>query len=445
MIEQRIVGHRALITALLIIACLCFGGSASITLYEMGLSIFALVCLVVVAWSGNSLNFNVPAKWFIVAFVSLVMIQIIPLPDLVWKVLPQGQFAQNLPPNERLEGMWSSLSIAPDQTLYSVIAATPALTILLLVATLSHFERHFLANILVVAALCQAIIGISQATDAFPYAMYDFHHPKVAIGLFASRNHFADLIMLGAVLLLAMRQSWSDRFGVVVSEVVLHASLLILFFAMVGSASRAGLALFGFVTVLGYVLSVNRRHRIALVAAVTILGSGLWATLEFFPLTGIAKTTAARFEVIEGGRWEIWKNSQSILRDYWPWGAGLGGFRQTYEQIEPLQIVTPSYVNAVHNEYFQIIIEAGGIGVLLTSTSILYILICAWRRINDPISIFSFIGILAIIMHSLVDYPLRVMSINVVFACLGAFVVAPYESPNRNLLSNKRLTEKEVG
>lgn len=418
-LRRTALSLRAVVTSLLLSACLWFGGSASIPLYEMGLSIFALFCLLVVAWSGTSPKIDGPPRWFIVAFLSLVAIQLMPLPNVIWNGLPQAHFTESLLPNPQLESMWKSLSIVPDDTLYSLIAAAPALFILWLVSGLIQSEKHFIANLMVLSVLCQALIGIAQAAGVLKFSIYDYHHQKVAIGLFASRNHFADLILMGTSLMFAVRQSWSLKHGGLVSEMFFHTLLLVFLLAMIGSASRAGLALFLLLVVISYALSISRNHRFIFIATAVLLAAVIWTNLELLPQTGIVKTTFARFEITDDGRWDIWKNSWVVAHSYWPFGAGIGVFQQAYEQGEPLQSVNMPYINDAHNEYLQIIIETGMALFLFLISFIVWVIINKVKVITDEFLIFSPIFIGAIILHSAVDYPLRVIAVStfVAFYC----------------------------
>lgn len=423
-LAQKTLGLRGVVTALLLFSCLCFGGSASVSLYEMGLSIFALVCLLVVVWSNTSPNIVGPPKWFIVAFVSLVVLQLIPLPDVVWSGMPQGQFAEGLRPNAQIKGMWKSVSIAPDATLYSLITATPALVVLWLVAGLSGSERDAIAKFLVLIVFCQALVGIAQAAGALSFNIYDYHHPKVAIGLFASRNHFADIVLVGTSLIFAYRKIWAKKYGFVASELILNSLITVFLITMIGSASRSGLLLFLIILFTCYGLTIEKKHRIFFVTVLGLFAASLWLPLKMLPHSGIIKTTVARFNFIDDGRWAIWKNIVIDTEFYWPWGAGLGTFRQIFEKNEALKNVSPSYVNAAHNEYLQLLIELGSIGAIFGAFSVILILYGGFK--DRPINLrhFCFIALTSIFMHSIVDYPFRIIGINVVIAFLFGFIIS---------------------
>lgn len=436
-LAQKALGLRGVVTALLLFSCLCFGGSASVSIYEMGLSIFALVCLLVVIWSNTYPNIGGPAKWFIVAFISLAGIQLIPLPDVVWSGMSQGTFAEGLRPYAQLKSMGKSMSIAPDATLYALIAASPALVVLWLVAGLSESERDAIAKFLVIIAFFQALIGIAQAAGGLSFNMYDYHHPKVAIGLFASRNHFADIILVGTALTFAHRQKLSDEYGAVASEFIVHSLLLVFLIAMIGSASRTGIILFIMISLICYLSTVDKRHAAVFLSTLFLLATSLSLSLKFFPQTGILKTTLARFNLTDDGRWAIWDNSWMVAQSYWPWGAGLGSFRQIFGQSEPLRDVSLYYVNAAHNEYIQLVIEMGFYGPLFALLCIFILIYYGLKRRRICIAYFSLISLIFILLHSVVDYPFRIIGINVVISCLFSFLTSRDDVMIRQI-SNRR-------
>ena len=415
---RKTLGLRAVVTALLLLACLCFGGSASVFLYEMGLSIFSLVCLLVVVWSGTSAKIVGPIRWFIAAFISLFAIQLMPLPDMIWSAMPQGRFAASLLPDSYLNGTWKSNSITPDATLYSLIAAAPALIVLWLMAGLNRCERQVIINVLISAVLCQALIGIAQVAGDFTFNIYNYQHPNVAIGLFASRNHFADLVLMGTSLTFLARQTWFKKYGRSVADTIFYGLLTLFLLAIIGSASRSGILIFVFIIILGFVIYTDQRNRHFHIISITIICAFFWMVWSLFPKTGVVKTAVARFSISDDARWDIWQNSWSTAQYYWPWGVGFGGFEKSYEQIEVVTSMKPHYVNSSHNEYLQAIIELGISFLFLGVVFICYFT----RNIRAKVLDSNIILILPIAIHACFDYPFRVIGIQSVFCSILAII-----------------------
>jgi len=428
---SRAVGVNVGLAVTILLAAMMLGGSTSNPVYEMSISIVALFCLVVSVWWGRQQSAAWPAVTIIAVILALFIVQLLPLPDVIWSALAQGRFAHSLPAAANVDRMWKTLSIAPDATLYSMTACVPALVMLWLTSKTSQTEKMLLANVFIGASVGSALIGIAQAAKAWSPVLYEFRHQDVAIGLFASRNYFATSMLMAAAILFALRQSWAKRLGQGLAELLFHSALLLFLAAVVGSASRAGVVLFLFVGTAGYALSLKPGSRIRFMAAALIVGVLVWALWQYLPQTGVVKTTAARFELDDDARLEIWRNSLLAAKSYWPWGAGIGTFRLAYEQTEPLISVTPSYINAAHNEYLQLLIEAGAFGLLVALGVSIMIVMFGWRHRHEPLVLFAVLGLLAVGMHSIVDYPFRPTSLNVAIATFCAFVVAPFASRKR--------------
>jgi O-antigen ligase len=113
-----------------------------------------------------------------------------------------------------------------------------------------------------------------------------------------------------------------------------------------------------------------------------------------------------RFESSESDmRVEGWPVAFEAAQAHLPGGAGMGAFDRVYRSVEPLEQVDETYFNRAHNDYLETWLEAGwGAAAILIAFLIWY-----GRR-------------LAVLAHSFVDYPLRTITIAVVFALCCALL-----------------------
>lgn len=404
-------------------AALILGGGSSKPLNEIVLVAIAAICLMVSIWSGRKAQRPVlNVSWLIMAVAGTVVLQLIPVPATLLSTQPSGAAQANM-----LLGLhnWRPVALSPDATAYALLCLTPAFVMMWLSASLDQLERELAVMWLLGASTVMALIGFAQATDTLSISMYDVYHQTVATGLFASRNNFADLMIIVTPLTCAMLNVWRRRYGKGAAEFILHALLVIYFFATVASASRAGLVIFSLVLLLSYFFSTPlplRLRFVVIVSPLAVLGSLLFSLL---PLTGALKVLADRFSGEEDARWEIWRNSWHAARAYWPYGAGLGNFRLAYEQFEPLQSVIPLYINAAHNEYLQLVIELGVVGVLLALVATGYIIIKAITNRKNPLVVFAIVSLTGMMGHALVDYPFRMIGINLLIAFLVVLSITP--------------------
>tara|TARA_R110000868_G_scaffold410179_3_gene697493 strand:- start:10434 stop:11720 length:1287 start_codon:yes stop_codon:yes gene_type:complete len=412
----------------LVAACFILGGSASRPDFEMGLSILAMFCLVASIWVGEGRGLrDFSVGWVIGPIIALYILELLPLPSGFSSAL--GQLSGSYP---QAIFSWRPVTLSPDATLYSLLSLAPALVLMWLTAGLNRDERALLINTVLVLAVFEASVGIAQAVGVIPFNLYEFYHPRVAVGLFASRNHFGDLFLLVTPLLFANKARWIERFGLYRAQTLLYSLLLLYFAAVVASASRASIVLFLIIAFGSYVVALRSRLQWRFFVVGVLAALVGWLLLAWLPATGVVKVATDRFQVADEARWEIWHNSRRTAIAFWPSGAGFGNFRTAYEAIEPVSAITPSYINAAHNEYLQLLVESGLFGFVTSIFIVVFVLAAALRRRRDALVTFAFFGLIGTLAHSAVDYPFRVVGLNALIGFLCALcVTVPPENVTR--------------
>lgn len=241
----------------------------------------------------------------------------------------------------------------------------------------------------------------------------------------------------GAGLVLALRRMLADpepaRHGPWV--VAWAAGFLMLVVTCMLAQSRAGvvlgagviLALFAIILFDTARASRGSRRIFALVATAAGLVAvqvGLWGVLDRF-----------KADPFDDGRVIVQATTLGAARDAAPWGTGLGTFRRVYEQREPVETVISAYVNRAHNDWLEFHLEAGWPGAVLLAAWILWWLAATWRagRLDadreDPamrlVRRLATVALVAIAIHSLVDFPMRTIALSTVVAAMVAISVSP--------------------
>jgi O-antigen ligase len=116
------------------------------------------------------------------------------------------------------------------------------------------------------------------------------------------------------------------------------------------------------------------------------------------------------------------------IKDSFPVGTGLGTFSSIYRRHEDPQQAAREYTNRAHNDYLELALEAGMVGALVI---LLFIAwwgkrsIEAWRSDakGGQMARSGSVIVGVILLHSLVDYPVRMAAIAAVFAVGCAFLV----------------------
>jgi O-antigen ligase len=154
-------------------------------------------------------------------------------------------------------------------------------------------------------------------------------------------------------------------------------------------------------------------------AASALLVLGGVALVRFNP---VLATIGARFSFENELRIELWRDGLFVARKHYPVGVGMGGFVPALVIDERLEVVRPAMPNRAHNEYIELGVEAGLFGLLAWGAILLIAARSgnAARRHRDwQVRAEVWFGgavLILFMLHSMVDYPFRSMSL----ATLGA-------------------------
>jgi len=114
------------------------------------------------------------------------------------------------------------------------------------------------------------------------------------------------------------------------------------------------------------------------------------------------------------------------MKDFLPFGSGLGSFRRVYHLYERPEQVTSIYVVHVHDDYVELALETGVAGMIVMALFLAWWAVAVWRvwRTAEagPFARAASIASGAILVHSLVDFPLRTAAISAVFAMCVALL-----------------------
>ncbi|MDI6759644.1 MAG: O-antigen ligase family protein [Candidatus Brocadiaceae bacterium] len=143
----------------------------------------------------------------------------------------------------------------------------------------------------------------------------------------------------------------------------------------------------------------------------------IFAILGVILLFGIGEELPARFLKNEplAERWDIWKDSFQIIKDFPVLGTGSGNFPWIYMKYQSLG--PENFVDYAHNDYIQLSVEMGLLGLLAFIGGCVIYFICLFsllrHRKNPNVKAFVYGGIAslaAILVHSLVDFNLHIPS-----------------------------------
>ncbi len=395
----------------LVFATLALGATPAWARAATELSVLALlaVWLAAMAWRGE-LNLRLPPLFFpLLAIFLLACLQ-----------------------------AFARLSIYPPATRPQVWLLLAAGGLFLLVHNQLTSEGRVEAFVttLLLFAFALAVFAIVQRLS-FNGKVYWFWEPHMQgqiFGPFINRNHYAAWMLmltpLAWVKATRQRQSGEARlfWGLV---------LLVLGLSVMLSLSRAGAILFVLSFPLYLLLgrSGRRTGRVAVAGALAVIVLAGAATLALDTGRLLMRWEAlgklfTESESVDLYRVHMWRDTLPMIRDHLWLGSGL----DTFAVLSDSYRTFPSSARwaQAHNDYLQWLAETGLVGGALA----LWFLWTLARTVAEKMRLGAdsrtrqlvagaALGCLLVLLHSLVDFPLRIPANALLFASLWAVITAP--------------------
>ncbi len=385
------------------------------------------------------------------ALFILCALYIVPLPPGLWSSLPSHALVAQVDRLAGLDNVWRPLALAPDEARNTLLSLFVPLAVLLLGVQLGVRRQVHIAWFVAILLLCSVFMGALQLIAPGSDALYFYRvtNKGMAVGLFANRNHHA--VML-ACLMLFIAFAASTTAKVLRDErqrvgLALAVGVFFVLPVLVLSGSRAGLLTLIMALAmcpLLYAVQDNRPRKAASLlaqrrwwlagGAVAFVIVAIIGVMALGSDTWLAKR--AQTSMLEDSRLNLWIGTLELLPTYMPLGAGPGSFVDVYKAFEPLDSLSQQYANHVHNDWLEIVLNYGVLGVGLLVLAIVF-----WVRrarvalgagTGDTALLQRLgVGILLIVaVASFVDYPIRVPMVASV-ATMSAIWAAMVGSPDR--------------
>lgn len=379
-------------------------------------------------------RFSRPAVLLAIALLAIPLIQLVPLPPILWHGLPGREGERAALALIGQQDSWRPLTFSVARTVAALLALTVPLVAMVMVASLDRAGRVMIMGLIAVVALLSLVVGAAQMSGGTGHWMR-FYVPDQPFlsGFQANRNSSADLLLVGYLALSAVMLEWIGLRGIRADQIrwplVLIVPYLVLLIGIVLTGSRAGMMLV--LVVMIAQLLIFRAH-IALSRGVGLALVGIVTASVALPLllrNSVIAGILARYDFAGEFRPELWKDSLYSLGQYWPFGAGLGNFVPVFMAGERLEAVDPTVPNRAHNDFLEFAIETGLPGILVVSICAAVLIGLArkhWRSGVPGAQTQVWFGgaVLAVLgLHSMVDYPLRSMSLATIAAVAGAMLL----------------------
>jgi len=358
--------------------------------------------------------------------VLLPALYLVPLPPSIWAGLPGRDLVfQSLELVNGAEGgqVWSTLSVDPIRTLLALTAVIAPLALLTIGWSAPRDRLITIGWIAVGFGLINFLIGIPQVlTNSEMGVLYPENPmPGVLFGTFANRNS-TGLFLVAALSLASFLPAplqWARK--AVVIRVLICALLVV---AIVLTRSRTALVLallpLGLAALRIVLAKLGARDGasdrrspwvivVPAVLAVAVIGAVLAASPGRFGMV------LDRFnEGPADARVYIWDDGAYAVDRYWPIGSGTGTFDEVFQIDESLENMTARRAGRAHNDYIEVAIETGVLGLGLIAGWLALLTWLSWKARNSHDRWIAWSGSLvlgAVALQSITDYPLRNQSL----------------------------------
>jgi hypothetical protein len=424
-----------------ILLCLLLGGASSAGFLANGaLQLAGLICLLIVVLGGFLPELPKPARNLLALIglaAALLTFELIPLPPFLWSLLPgRGNIAEGY----ALLGMsrpWLPISLSTSGTLAALCALIPVVTVVVLTYVSSGYGRLFSVYLIIATAVASVVLGLlqkMQGPDSL-YYIYDVTNRGGVVGFFANRNHLATLLLatiplIGALGVSPHRDKKQDDSKVGRLMVTGCMALLIAVGVIVVRSSAGWLLLPP--TIFATVAIFLRGEKGKVPASVLQVGAVVAAICVVASIVAPIKMNdlGDKLSGIDPHmRNQSIRTTASAAVDYLPFGSGGGSFVHVYPLYENVESASLEYLNHAHNDYVEVFLEHGLLGLALIALALAFWLsrtLQLWRvGQGDAMSRAGSIVVAIVVAHSLVDYPLRTAAVAAIAAFSFALMVAP--------------------
>lgn len=325
---------------------------------------------------------------------------------LVFQFIPIGT-TSGLPVFSSLEPNWAFWSASPSRALESVLFTISILGFALFISNLNDHQQERLIKFIILGFVINMLVGIIQLSYGARITISNVLPFDITSAMFANENHFSSLVYM-VIPLIAWRflaTAWRPLIFVLI------AVFIVLFQFAVGSragmAIASGLSLFSYFW-FGVSIVPLKAKQLMLGLIPLIVAVGFYYYLSNEIQTGASRNV-------------FFANTWQAIQNHWVGGTGLGSFVIIYPMYEAREEISYVYANHAHNDFLELLLE---VGIVLIPMFLLFAFQIAKYSIRSKLSQAAGLSILAVLLHSIVDYPLRTMAISVIFGILSAIILS---------------------
>ncbi len=428
---------------LLIVAMLFGGGGSRFALSEMLVQLSAIPALVIGLGKMREAEEWPAFRPLILlcgAAILLVIVQLIPLPPAIWQALPGRELLAEAAGLVGDDSAWRPWSINPELTLQSGLSLIIPIA---MISAVLHF-RSGEVRLLLMIALVMVMVNFGTAmlqslSGGNSFYPYETTHKGLPIGLFANRNHMAQLLLMAIFMSAGLFLSRGNNRKSPGQSMLLAAFMVVLAFGIVATNSRTVTALLipaSIFLAYRFVPERFRKQGLWIIGAGVLAAAGIFALLVSTGRFQVFNILLDRFAQDEDHRFEFWPDAWNTMLAYFPFGSGAGTFDTVFRAHEKLSTVGTHYVNNAHNDYLEVGIETGIFGLAIIAGLVVWtvnrargLLVGDAGGRRDTLAYYAVAALGCVALHSLIDYPLRSLSLMTFASLLFAVIAASASKP----------------
>ncbi len=360
----------------------------------------------------------------LISFAGLSLFQLLPLND-----------TSSNPISVLHELGWDQHSLDPYATTGHFLKTLAYICLFILTIALVNTEDRIktVLKTFFLSGVFQAAYGSFMTLSDIEYGFFMFkeHYIGKATGTFINRNNYANYLAMciaagTALLLIDLSQqkpkSWKDTFVrllrfIMSNKMILRIGLAVIVVGIVLSRSRMGnIAFFGSLAIAGilWMILTKRVTRNSIILLTSLILIDVWVVGNWFGLEKVQQrlqntstSTETRDEVIRDTL--VYIEQSPVV------GTGGGTFHTVYPYYKSPDV--NGFYNHTHNDYLQLVSEYGFIGLFCIA---LFVVTGAYNALKTMVSrknptmqatgFTSIMVIIALLMHSLVDFNLQIMA-----------------------------------
>jgi O-antigen ligase len=374
------------------------------------------------------------------AILAWPLLQLIVMPPTLWSALPGRSGIAAAYEAAAIPFPWLPISLDPAATWLGLLSLLPGTAIFLAMLSLEPRSRRFLIVLMFMVIFASVVLDLLQTTGGAgsPLRFYAMTNRERAVGFFANANHNAAFLYCAVPFVVAWATGLvlDRRRNRTVGLTFLAVLTLMIIVGVALTQSRSGLILL-FIAGLSSLLLVWRHGRgqsdwrLLHVA----IGANLVGLLFAFQFGFAGFMGRVEYQGIEDMRWPAAHVTSKAAIANLPFGSGIGTFVPVYEEFAPRTLVEETYVNHAHDDWLELWLTGGIPAIVLVIGFLGWLAASIFRLWGGPqreapvldvaLAQAASIMIVLLLLHSVVDYPLRIPTLSVLLATACGFLIAP--------------------